>query len=462
MGHVWHPIEPLPDNWESWADSELAAIRTVWADLRAEMGEEAATRLHQRMLTEWSIETGMVEDLYRWDRGVTETLITHGVRADRIPNNASAWSPELVAQVIHDQIEVIEGLFSFVKTERPMGTSFIHELHAHLLRNTPHDFELGKWKSVSNWVTLRDGSVHEYCPPEHVASEMDRLLELSASYAAKGIPAEIRAAWFHHRFTEIHPYPDGNGRTARALASLLLIQGGLFPLIIRASEKVPYIDALERADNRDLQPLVERFRALQRREVVKMSIGVPMSRVFSAPPATLDDALRRVGDKLGFAERLVPEKWAPLPAKIDALAMEATHQIDSLAKRLSDMFGASTNYQFVSVDKDGEAATNLGIRMDGLDYNPRFDRFNRTRCLRIAMPKKWHIVASIHETSERTNGLAACVVFLSAPSEPRTAAQVSDYFLLTYAEPLSDCRSRFRKWFEVQLIKAIDEWQRLL
>jgi hypothetical protein len=290
---------------------------------------------------------------------------------------------------------------------------------------------------------------------------MDRLLELSASYAAEGIPAEIRAAWFHHRFTEIHPYPDGNGRTARALASLLLIQGGLFPLIIRASEKAPYIDALERADNRDLQPLVERFRALQRREVVKMSVGVPMSRTFSAPPATLDDALRRVGDKLGFAERLVPEEWAPLPAKIDALAAEATRQIDSLAKRLSDMFGASTNYQFVGVDKSGQAS-GLGFPTEGLDYTPRFDRFNRTPCLRIAMPKKWHIVASIHETAERTNGLAACVVFLSAPSEPRTSTPVSDYFLLTYAEPLSDCRSRFRKWFEHQLIKAIDEWQRLL
>ena len=76
------------------------------------MGEGTAAKLHVRMLTEWSIETGMVEDLYRWDRGVTETLLAHGVRADRIPEGASSWSPELVAQVIRDQIAAFEGLFA--------------------------------------------------------------------------------------------------------------------------------------------------------------------------------------------------------------------------------------------------------------------------------------------------------------------------------------------------------------
>ena len=34
----------------------------------------------------------------------------------------------------------------------------------------------GKWNLLPNAVRLQDGSVHEYCPPEHVAAEMDRLL----------------------------------------------------------------------------------------------------------------------------------------------------------------------------------------------------------------------------------------------------------------------------------------------
>ena len=65
MGHEWRPIAPLPSDWRKWADTELSAIRVVWSDLQESMGERTAAKLHVRMLTEWSIETGMVEDLYR-------------------------------------------------------------------------------------------------------------------------------------------------------------------------------------------------------------------------------------------------------------------------------------------------------------------------------------------------------------------------------------------------------------
>ena len=41
-----------------------------------------------------------------------------------------------------------------------------------------------------------------------------------------GVPLEVEAAWLHHRFTQIHPFEDGNGRVARALASLVFIPDG--------------------------------------------------------------------------------------------------------------------------------------------------------------------------------------------------------------------------------------------
>jgi len=39
------------------------------------------------------------------------------------------------------------------------------------------------------------------------------------------LSVEVRAAWLqHHRFTWIHPFQDGNGRVARALASLVFLK----------------------------------------------------------------------------------------------------------------------------------------------------------------------------------------------------------------------------------------------
>lgn len=53
----------------------------------------------------------------------------------------------------------------------------------------------------------------------------------------------------HHAITRIHPFPDGNGRTARAFMNLQLVRSGLPPVYIKAEDKSSYIDALSMADN---------------------------------------------------------------------------------------------------------------------------------------------------------------------------------------------------------------------
>ena len=61
----------------------------------------------------------------------------------------------------------------------------------------------------------------------------------------------IKASWLHHRFTQIHPYQDGNGRVARALTTLTLLQSNLLPLVIDRGLRVEYIRALEVVDAND-------------------------------------------------------------------------------------------------------------------------------------------------------------------------------------------------------------------
>jgi Fic family protein len=59
----------------------------------------------------------------------------------------------------------------------------------------------------------------------------------------------------HFRLAAIHPFGDGNGRTARLLMNLVLIRGGYPPVAVRPEDRKPYLDALERASLAgDLQP----------------------------------------------------------------------------------------------------------------------------------------------------------------------------------------------------------------
>jgi len=59
-------------------------------------------------------------------------------------------------------------------------------------------------------------------------------------------PADPRSAFeAHFRLTAIHPFGDGNGRTARLLMNLILVRGGYPPIAVRPEDRSRYLDALE-------------------------------------------------------------------------------------------------------------------------------------------------------------------------------------------------------------------------
>jgi len=58
-----------------------------------------------------------------------------------------------------------------------------------------------------------------------------------------------KAALFHGKFEMIHPFDDGNGRVGRFLLNVMLLNTGYAPVIIRKSQRVSYLKALEDFDN---------------------------------------------------------------------------------------------------------------------------------------------------------------------------------------------------------------------
>lgn len=79
--------------------------------------------------------------------------------------------------------------------------------------------------------------------PAKVPLLMEKLGEWLRSAAAE----PLAAFEAHFRLTAIHPFADGNGRTARLLMNLLLIRGGYPPLAVRPEDRKAYLDGLERA-----------------------------------------------------------------------------------------------------------------------------------------------------------------------------------------------------------------------
>ena len=285
-GHKWKPIEDLPADWKKWADSEMVALKGVLDYYREHLDPEALKQFNLEQYREWAIETGQIEGVYRLDDGITETFIKSGIDAALIPHTPGELDGIRVAEIIQDHLDALEGVFEFVKSERVISTSYIKELHQQLLRSvdtymaTGSDgvtrevkLEKGKFKTHPNHWRHGDGSLHEYCPPEHVDAEMDRLVAIHNEHIAKGVPPEITVAWLHHCFTQIHPFPDGNGRVARALASAVLIKAGIFPFVVTRRDHERYVESLRAADEGRLGGFIEFTRSRQRMSVVSLSKG---------------------------------------------------------------------------------------------------------------------------------------------------------------------------------------------
>ena len=64
----------------------------------------------------------------------------------------------------------------------------------------------------------------------------------------------LQAATAHYHFVAIHPFIDGNGRTARLLMNLLLIRAGYPPALLPITSRVQYYEALETANCGNLEP----------------------------------------------------------------------------------------------------------------------------------------------------------------------------------------------------------------
>jgi Fic family protein len=87
------------------------------------------------------------------------------------------------------------------------------------------------------------------------AVKIPGLMKEYGEWLAKTAPEPAASFDAHYRLVAIHPFSDGNGRTARLLMNLMLLRGGYPPVAVRPEDRKTYLDMLEHASMReDLKP----------------------------------------------------------------------------------------------------------------------------------------------------------------------------------------------------------------
>ena len=487
VGHRWRPIEDLPEDWECLADNDLQRLSEYWDENREELVVHGAVQdFNERLKREWAIETGLIERIYTLDRGTTEVLLERGLRENLIPASATNRDPALVIDILHDHAEALDGLFDFVKGDRELSTSFVKEIHSVLLahqdtasaRNTfgrrvEMPLQKGDYKKRPNSPVRPDGLVHEYCPPEQVASEMERLIEMHMRHRQWQVPPEIEAAWLHHRFVQIHPFQDGNGRVARALATLVMIRGGLLTLVVTDAMRDDYIGALEAADAGDLEPLVSLFADIQRRAIYG-AIGKVQNVI--AEKRHLKAVVQAVADKFNTRDRKSQEDWEPAKEIGRVLAGEGARHLERAATALKGaLAGRGKFWVTSSADDDPERRSYYGYQVAqtarAMDYYANTREFHSWAALNLVTASRHELLVSVHVMGHEFGGLLVASACLATREQSSDASgtfvsQVEPVtkrlFQISYKEEPGDARVRFDRWIGDAVVQGLARWQELI
>ncbi len=145
-----------------------------------------------------------------------------------------------------EALDFIESISSSKSSEITLKD--IRDIHFLILKGVSTK-DAGVYRTKPVGVRKSSGEIFHFTDPLKVSDEMESFIDWLKN--EKSLHPVILSALVHYKFVSIHPFIDGNGRTARLLMNLVLIQNGYPPAVIRVEDRVAYIQAIEKAQNED-------------------------------------------------------------------------------------------------------------------------------------------------------------------------------------------------------------------
>jgi Fic family protein len=351
-----------------------------------------------------ALDTGAIEGLYTVDRGFTMTVALQSLTWEQAIEERGAG----VRELFEAQLAAYELVLDAVTRRLPITEAWIRALHERLCAPQKtyrvltdmgwqeQELPKGQYKNRPNHVHLTDGTLHAYAPVDQVSTEMHRLLEQIRMPEFEAAHPVLQASYCHYAFVVIHPFADGNGRVARALASTFFYRDRSIPLVIFENQRPAYLDALRTADLGDFRPVISFFldRGIDTMQLVSESLMTSygpkpedfVSRLTTPNPEGLSSS-----EIAGIEERLVQELVRQFEARFEMLDLPNL----SLSQHMSPKGNRSTLFTPVfhlrKTDSWSSSAT--------LSFYIEFDRSSRFPFLIQSGEDSDHLEARLEDIS---------------------------------------------------------------
>ncbi|NQT59737.1 MAG: Fic family protein [Bacteroidetes bacterium] len=188
--------------------------------------------LHEKLIVEWTYNSNAIE-------GNTLTLSETKVVLEGITIGGKSVVEHLETINHREAIYFIEKL---IQNNERLTEWNLKNIHALILKEIDNR-NAGKYRNEN---VLISGAKH--IPPNHydVDNLMQKLLKEYHTEWESYHPV-VKSTLLHGEFVKIHPFVDGNGRTARLLLNFELMKHGYTPIIIKNERRAEYYDVIDLA-----------------------------------------------------------------------------------------------------------------------------------------------------------------------------------------------------------------------
>lgn len=192
--------------------------------------KQLADSLHEKLVVEWTYNSNAIE-------GNTLTMSETKVVLEGITVGGKTMVEHLETINHRDAILFIEDL---VSNKEPISEWNIRNIHSLILKEIDNK-NAGRYRTENVVIS---GAKH--IPPKHyeITYLMQELIEEYDNNWESYHPV-VRATLLHGEFVKIHPFIDGNGRTARLLLNFELMMNGYTPIIIKNEDRAKYYEVLD-------------------------------------------------------------------------------------------------------------------------------------------------------------------------------------------------------------------------
>jgi hypothetical protein len=290
-------------------------------------------------------------------------------------------------------------------------------------------------------------------------------------HVEQSVPPEVEAVWLHHRFTQIHPFQDGNGRVARALTAIIFIRAKWFPPVVDRNKRDDYISALEAADAGNLKLLSALFLNIQKKAFTRalaLSENVLGNKVQIVLDSIAQSLLKRADSHVIEKHKVIQTISLSLRAKTETRLKQVADELQSILRK--------QNIRYFAIAESSTDENKEWYHSQIIDIANKLDYFADIRTdrswvrLKIVEERQAYIVISFHCLGVKFVGIGAASAFIEyreKDEEGVTAVRgltpiSTDVFQFSYKEPRELILKRFNDWLELVIVTGLSSWQRSL